>query len=59
MWKGSLPPERKDLPSQGKTENPCIFLKSKRVNPQVVSGPRPKRWHSLVLAAKPCQAGTF
>lgn len=57
MWGRAL--ERKDLQCQGKPENPCIFLKSKKVNHRVVSCPRPKSWHRLVMAAKPCQSGTF
>lgn len=53
VGKGSSPLERKDLQCQGKPKKPCIFLKSKKVNHQVVRCPRPKSWHSLVMAAKP------
>lgn len=52
MGKGSSPPERKDLQSQGKTEKPCIFLKSKRVNHQVVSCPPPKMLAQIGLGCR-------
>jgi len=41
--KGPSSLERKDLQGQGKTEKPCIFLKSKRVNYRGVSYPHPKK----------------